>query len=60
MVKQQIYDPITKKTKLLDPLGRKAREIYKGVVNKRFCTRNSITTITHLYQWEIKKSKNHK
>lgn len=34
MVKQQIYDPITKKTKLLDPLGRKAREIYKYKIDQ--------------------------
>ena len=34
MVKQQIYDPITKKIKLLDPLGRKAKEIYKYKIDQ--------------------------
>jgi len=34
MVKQQIYDPIAKKTKLLDPLGRKAKEIYRYKIDQ--------------------------
>ena len=58
MVKQQIYDPITKKIKLLDPLGRKAKEIYKYKINQGEAPGSVLPPELTLINGRFKKVKN--